>query len=179
MPNEKPGPEKSGARGASEAKRHAQPAEAVQGFMDGILLKPKVDFHVLLIEDHPDEAARIREWLENSRDPAFTLELATALSSGLECLERAHFDLVLVDLNIEGAPGLLSLRAARAAAPNTPTIALSESPGVAKEAMLLGASDLLIRGEFNGSMLIQCMEDSRVRRFRRESREDQPSPLLP
>ena len=143
-----------------------RPAEAVRGFLEGILFEPKADFRVLLIEDRVADAEKIRDWLLESRDPSFTLELATALPVGLRRLERGDFDLVLVGLHLEGAPGLLSLRAARAAAPGIPTVAISGTSGVAREAMHLGASDLLIRGEFTGRMLIRCIEDSRARACR-------------
>ncbi|MEO8027783.1 MAG: hypothetical protein ABI823_14970 [Bryobacteraceae bacterium] len=126
----------------------------------------KIAFRVLLIEDRESCTVRIGDWLRGSRDPSFNLECATALTEGLLRLEGGCLDAVLVGLHLEGAPGLLSLRAARAAAPDVPVIAISGERGVAREAMSLGARDLLIRGEFNGRMLIQCLELSRARPVR-------------
>ena len=69
---------------------------------------------VLLVDDEALARARLRTLLEDCRDPAATVvaEAATAVQA-MEQMQRASFDLALLDIHMPGADGVSLARAMR------------------------------------------------------------------
>ena len=61
---------------------------------------------VLLIEDNPGDARLVREMLAESGEGRFVLYHAERLSTGLDRLSKADFDVVLTDLSLPDTQGL-------------------------------------------------------------------------
>ena len=76
---------------------------------------------VLLIEDDPDDARLIKEMLADSDVASFTVECVERLADGLEFLDRADEDVLLLDLNLPDSTGFETFASAHAKAPTCPS----------------------------------------------------------
>jgi two-component system cell cycle sensor histidine kinase/response regulator CckA len=120
---------------------------------------------ILLIENNSGDARSIRETLADTTmtDPAipsFDLTCARRLSSGLKRLAKGRFDVLLLDLSLPDSQGLDAFVKARAQAPETPVVILSdgEDRRLALDAMRQGAQDYLVKGEVSGSLLVRAIQ---------------------
>ncbi len=104
---------------------------------------------VLLVEDDPGYARFLQEVLAETEGTTHRLTAVDALEAALECLGKARFDIVLLDLGLPDADGTEALRAVSAAAPATPIVVLSalNELEVALESMRLGAQEYLVKGQ--------------------------------
>ena len=126
---------------------------------------------ILLIENNSGDARSIRETLADTTmtDPAipsFDLTCARRLSSGLKRLAKGRFDVLLLDLSLPDSQGLDAFVKARAQAPETPVVILSdgEDRRLALDAMRQGAQDYLVKGEVSGSLLVRAIQYAIERR---------------
>ena len=64
--------------------------------------------NVLLIEDNPDDALLIEDFLSDLRDeyPDFRLQHVDRLSKGIEALDVSETDVVLLDLGLPDSDGV-------------------------------------------------------------------------
>ena len=69
---------------------------------------------VLLVEDNPGDARLLKETLADAESEQFQLTHVFTLSSGLERLAEAGFDVVLLDLSLPDSQGLDTLARAHA-----------------------------------------------------------------
>ncbi len=113
---------------------------------------------VLLIEDNPGDVRLIRELFRDHGDGAFELETADRLEAGLSRLRETAPHLVLLDLSLPESRGLDTLRAVLNQAPAVPVIVLTglDDEGVAVEAVREGAQDYLVKGKFEGGLLVRA-----------------------
>ena len=102
--------------------------------------------YILLIEDNPGDAVIFREKL-NASDLDYKLATAKRLSEGLDRLNDAEFDIILVDLSLPDARGLEAVTKVREAAPDRPLIVLTglDDATAAAEAKKQGAVDYLVK----------------------------------
>ena len=115
---------------------------------------------VLLIEDNVGDYQLILQMLDISEIAKFELIQTTRLVSGLKLLESGKFDIILVDLGLPDSVGLESFKAILETHPSIPIIILT---GLANEeigiqAIKLGAQDYLVKGEFNGKLLVRAIQ---------------------
>ena len=115
---------------------------------------------VLLIEDNRGDYELILKMLEKSESSEFELIHTLRLSSGIELLENNTFDAILLDLGLPDSEGLESFNVVLKKHPEIPTIILT---GLANEeigikAIKYGAQDYLVKGEFNGKLLIRAIQ---------------------
>jgi DNA-binding response OmpR family regulator len=115
---------------------------------------------VLLIEDNVGDYQLILKMLEISEIAKFELMQTPRLFSGLKLLESEKFDIILVDLGLPDSVGLESFKAILKKHPTIPIIILT---GLANEeigiqAIKLGAQDYLVKGEFNGKLLVRAIQ---------------------
>jgi DNA-binding response OmpR family regulator len=115
---------------------------------------------VLLIEDNRGDYELILKMLEKSESSEFELIHTPRLSSGIELLENNTFDAILLDLGLPDSEGLESFNVVLKKHPEIPTIILT---GLANEeigiqAIKYGAQDYLVKGEFNGKLLIRAIQ---------------------
>ncbi len=115
---------------------------------------------VLLIEDNAGDYEIILQMLEVSEKAEFKLTYTPRLVSGLKLLESKKFDIILLDLGLPDSVGLESFKAILNEHPAIPIIILT---GLANEeigiqAIRYGAQDYLVKGEFNGKLLVRAIQ---------------------
>ncbi|MDM8549059.1 response regulator [Desulfobacterales bacterium HSG2] len=117
-------------------------------------------FNVLLIEDNPEDARLIQEFLSNTAGASFDTLLAERLSDGIEALSLGKFDVILLDLSLPDSTGLDTLTAVRSQVPETAVIVLTglNDEETAIEAVRTGAQDYLIKGEFEPVLLSRSIQ---------------------
>ena len=110
---------------------------------------------VLLIEDNPGDARLIREVLDESARVEYQLQCADLLSTGLERLDKAGIDVVLLDLGLPDSQGLDTLSKVCAQAPEVPIVILTglDDEINALQALRQGAQDYLVKGDVDSKML--------------------------
>jgi CheY-like chemotaxis protein len=78
--------------------------------------------HILVVDDDPLVCSAIRVWLE---DRGFTVVVADGGETGLDALDSATFDLMIVDIFMPHMHGFESVRVFHQRAPAVPMIAIS------------------------------------------------------
>ena len=114
---------------------------------------------VLLIEDNPGDARLIQEILTEVEVPAFDLERADRLSTGLERLAEGGVDVVLLDLLLPESQGLDTFRQVYAQSPHVPIVVLTVlgSEDLALQTVYEGAQDYLVKGQVDGDLLVRAI----------------------
>jgi len=115
---------------------------------------------VLLIEDNVGDCKLILKMFDNSEVAEFELTHTSRLTSGLKLLESGKFDIILLDLGLPDSVGFESFKSTLALHPAIPIIILT---GLANEetgirAIKYGAQDYLVKGEFNGKLLVRAIQ---------------------
>jgi two-component system cell cycle sensor histidine kinase/response regulator CckA len=110
---------------------------------------------VLLVEDEPSYVAVIEMVLMDLTHPRFELHHAARLGAGIECLQKHHYDIALLDLVLPDSQGIATYMDAQAAAPGLPMIVLTgmDDQKLALQAVRQGAQDFLVKGQIEGKML--------------------------
>ena len=110
---------------------------------------------ILLIEDNAGDVRLIREMLAEVAGMSYSLESASRLSAGLECLIKQQFDVVLLDLGLPDSQGLETLNEIYTQTPTTPIVVLTGlgDEAIANQAVREGAQDYLSKGDINGRVL--------------------------
>ena len=115
---------------------------------------------VLLIEDNVGDCELIRKMLDTSEIAEFKLTHTSRLTSGLRLLESGKFDIILLDLGLPDSVGFESFKSTLTLHPTIPIIILTglanEETGV--QAIKYGAQDYLVKGEFNGKLLVRAIQ---------------------
>jgi len=119
----------------------------------------------LLIEDNPADAFLV-EKLSTGGRAAVKLTHAKRLEDGLALLRGASFDAVLLDLTLPDAEGAASVARTYAVRRDVPIIVLTGNTyeELAIQAMKAGAQDYLIKGEFDGPLLLRSILYARERK---------------
>jgi diguanylate cyclase (GGDEF)-like protein len=121
---------------------------------------------LLLVEDNAGDARLIRELLADRGGGGFRLEWVSGLKEALARLAAGGVDLVLVDLSLPESCGLGTLERVLAAAPRVPAIVLTglDDEVAALEAVRKGAQDYLVKGQFDGALLVRAARYALERR---------------
>ena len=123
--------------------------------------------NVLLIEDNPDYAGLVQEWLSATGDQvAFVLIWTDSLGAGLNRLSQGGVDVILLDLGLPDSDGVDTYIATRANAPGIPIIVLSagDSESLALRMIQEGAEDYLVKSNCNPDLLVRAVRYAVVRR---------------
>ena len=80
---------------------------------------------ILLIEDDPDIAENIQEFLSNKSKGQWTLHIADNGRDGAELAAEEDYDLILLDVNLPGMDGFAVCRSIRRQGIQTPVIFLT------------------------------------------------------
>lgn len=114
---------------------------------------------VLLIEDNPAHARLIQESVTEISEAFFDFESTDRLSTGLERLAAAEFDIVLLDLGLPDSQGFDTFVRTYAQARGVPIIVLTclDDEALAAKAVLEGAQDYLIKGEADPKVLVRSI----------------------
>lgn len=132
---------------------------------------------ILVVEDNPGDLFLLREFLQSTDLDITEVVHAPQLASAKEILRGGGIDLVFLDLSLPDGYGLDSYLALQSYTKQVPVILLTglTDTGIAPQALVLGAQDYLIKGDFDEKLLGRAirysLERMRNLRFLRESEE--------
>jgi Flp pilus assembly CpaE family ATPase len=126
---------------------------------------------VLLIEDSPDYAALVQQWLSLKTDIAFVLHWTDSLRLGLNRLKQGGVDAVLLDLSLPDSSGLETFARTKLQASAVPVILLTgdSSEQLGLQLVRDGAQDYIVKGSCNGESLSKAIQYAVVRKANREA----------
>ena len=130
----------------------------------------KADFHILLIEDTPEDAVLMAALLQKPRGATFRLETVESLAHGLERLSRGGIDAIILDLNLPDSRGLETFERVQELDPTIPILILTalQDEAIADQAIRMGAQDYLVKGHVDSSLLVRAIRYS-IERKRSEN----------
>ena len=132
---------------------------------------------LLLIEDSPLYTRLLEQILQHEANNPFGLEHANSLQGGLHRLAHGGIDVILLDLTLPDSAGLDTLSRVQAKTPHIPIVIFSslDDEETTVQAIQNGAQDYLVKGQFNGQLLLRSLryaiERKRIQEALRESEE--------
>jgi PAS domain S-box-containing protein len=120
----------------------------------------------LLVEDNPMDVRLIREMLKELPARTLQLEQAGRLDSAMERLRQETFDVVLLDLGLPDSQGMETLTLIQKASRGVPIVVLTsfDDERFALEAVRTGAQDYLVKGRFEGELLVRSIRYAVLRK---------------
>lgn len=117
------------------------------------------ELKVLLIEDNPGDAFLIKFYLGESMSPRFDFHHAENIKTANELLSNNRFDIILMDLNLPDSVGIETIKQTLENYPNNLVIVLTGlvDERVGLETVRYGAQDFLVKGKFDGKVLISSI----------------------
>jgi two-component system cell cycle response regulator len=117
------------------------------------------ELKVLLIEDNPGDAFLIKFYLGESTSPAFSVSHAETVKSGLDLLALNKFDIILSDMNLPDSFGVDTIKSILGKFPGNLVMVLTglTDEEVGLETVRYGAQDFLVKGKFDGKVLISSV----------------------
>jgi DNA-binding NarL/FixJ family response regulator len=109
---------------------------------------------LLLVEDHDEVRAALRDWLQTSLPP-FKLREARSMDEALDCAAQAKLDLVLMNLELPGLNGIEATRAMRRKHPGCAVVVMSvnDSEALRSAALEAGALAFVTKRELPHALL--------------------------
>ena len=109
---------------------------------------------LLVVEDHEEVRAALRDWLLTSLPP-MRLREARSMDEALACAGQAKLDLVLMNLELPGPNGIEATRALRRQHPDCAVIVMSvnDSEALRSAALEAGALAFLSKRELPHALL--------------------------
>jgi DNA-binding response OmpR family regulator len=119
----------------------------------------KKELKVLLIEDNPGDAFLIKFYLGESVSPRFNFFHGENMKTANELMSKNTFDIILMDLNLPDSLGLDTIKKLLEKYPNNLVIVLTGlvDEKVGLETVRFGAQDFLVKGKFDGKVLISSI----------------------
>ncbi|MGB2982486.1 MAG: GGDEF domain-containing response regulator [Candidatus Bipolaricaulia bacterium] len=113
---------------------------------------------ILLIEDNPDYVRLVEETLKRGELPC-SVTCVSRVADSVPMLDAGEADLILLDLGLPDSVGLEGFHRVRAQAPDIPIVILTGLDDIdrAREALLDGAQDYLIKDQLEGNFLIHAV----------------------
>ncbi len=125
--------------------------------MTTLILPPKI----LLIENDPAAADKIRAAFTAAGSGSFDVEWVRQLSQGLARLAKGGIDAVLLELSLPDSQGIETFDKLFSAAPDVPILVLGNgNEALAKEAVGRGAQDYLLAGHFDSYSLPRALRNA-------------------
>ncbi|HTF25003.1 MAG TPA: EAL domain-containing protein [Candidatus Limnocylindria bacterium] len=125
--------------------------------MTTAILSPKI----LLIENDPAVADKIRAALAAADSGSFHVEWVRQLSEGLERLSKRGIDAVLLELSLPDSHGIETFDKLFTVAPDVPILILGNgNEALAKEAVGRGAQDYLLAGHLDSYSLTRALRNA-------------------
>ncbi len=114
---------------------------------------------VLLVEDSPSYSQLIARMLEDGHEPRFESRAASSVFEASVAVNDRRPDIVLLDLALPDASGLVTVAKLRDAAPHVPIVVITgtDDETVALEAVRGGAQDYLVKGHFDRGLLVRTI----------------------
>lgn len=128
---------------------------------------------VLLIEDSPDFAKVVQQWLSQPRgDIGYVLNWTDSLAEGVRRLGRGGVSVILLDLNLSDSEGPATFLSIRSKAQDVPVIILSagDDESTALEMIQQGAENYLVKNACNGEVLARAIRYAVAKRSSQANR---------
>jgi DNA-binding response OmpR family regulator len=137
------------------------------------------ELKVLLIEDNPGDAFLMKFYLGESTSPVFHVSHSEDVKGGLELLAKEKFDIILSDMNLPDSFGVETIKSILTKYPGNLVIVLTglTDEEVGLETVRYGAQDFLVKGKFDGKVLISSVMFS-FERFKLNKQIDHVSKQL-
>jgi DNA-binding response OmpR family regulator len=137
------------------------------------------ELKVLLIEDNPGDAFLIKFYLGESTSPIFHVSHSEDVKGGLEYLSKGNYDIILSDLSLPDSFGVDTIKAILTKFPGNLVIVLTgiTDEEVGLETVRYGAQDFLVKGKFDGKVLVSSVMFS-FERFKLNKQIDSVSKQL-
>ena len=121
----------------------------------------KEPIKVLLIEMNSRVYSNIIRMLDKSKNAKFEVINTYTFNDGLKILKTNKFDIILLDLDLSNSEGLKSFKEIlKRYISSVPIIILTsladEEIGI--ESIKYGVQDYLVKGEFNGKLLVRAVQ---------------------
>ena len=130
---------------------------------------------IILVEDNPADAELIEELLAEVSNARFEVKRVCRLGDGLNCLRQAEFDIILLDLSLPDSEGIDTIVRVKTLAPTIPIVILTalDDRTIALESVRQGAQDYLVKGRFEGELLVRTIRYAIARQRDREQLRQQ------
>lgn len=117
------------------------------------------ELKVLLLEDNPGDAFLLKFYLGESTNPVFTVTHAETLKAALDYLADGKFDIIVSDMNLPDSFGVDTIKNILFKYPGNMLIVLTglTDEEVGLETVRYGAQDFLVKGKFDGKVLISSL----------------------
>jgi two-component system, cell cycle response regulator len=114
---------------------------------------------ILLVEDNLADADWIGEILSEDNWYKLDLKHVQRVGEAIHSLSENSFDAILLDLSLPDSQGMNSLDLVRKQAPHLPIIVLTalNDRNLAIESVRQGAQDYLVKGKFEGELLLRSI----------------------
>lgn len=135
---------------------------------------------VLLIEDNPDYAKIVQQWLSQPcTDVQFVLNWTDSLAESRRRLASGNVSVILLDLNLPDSEGASTFTAVRSQAPEIPVIILSAGDDVAMALQLIqeGADNYLVKSSCSAEALTRAIRFAMVKHGSNTRRQPTEEPL--
>ena len=120
----------------------------------------------LLVEDDPAGAELVKLLVEDGPGPRLDLQVAETMAEAKRHLAEGGWDVVLLDLSLPDAQGMDTIAQVVAAGPDVPIVVLTgdDDEAVAVSSVREGAQDYLVKGSFDGDLLLRAVRYAIERR---------------
>jgi DNA-binding response OmpR family regulator len=115
--------------------------------------------NILLIEDNPADARLVEIFLQESPLIQCRITKAEELQEGLERLEEAEFDAILLDLTLPDSQGFSTVKTMIEEFPEYTIIVMTgmEDDKLAINSVKAGAQDFIVKGRFDADLLARTI----------------------
>ncbi|GMW01416.1 MAG: hypothetical protein AMXMBFR84_25530 [Candidatus Hydrogenedentota bacterium] len=110
---------------------------------------------ILLVEDNPDDAGLLREYIGEISRTRYSVDVADRMSDAASMLADREFDVVLLDLSLPDSHGLQTLERMRAINGLMPIVIMTglNDESIAHQAARGGAQDYLVKGRVDPEII--------------------------
>ncbi|MCW5907133.1 MAG: response regulator [Chitinophagales bacterium] len=117
------------------------------------------ELKLLLLEDNTGDAFLFKFYLGESTNPVFNVSHAETLKGALDLLAQEKFDIVVSDMNLPDSTGVDTIKTILQKYPGNMLIVLTglTDEDVGLETVRYGAQDFLVKGKFDGKVLISSI----------------------
>jgi DNA-binding response OmpR family regulator len=117
------------------------------------------ELKVLLLEYNPGDAFLIKFYLGESTAPVFNVSHAETVKGALELLSTNTFHIIISDMNLPDSFGVDTIRQILSNYPGNLVIVLTglTDEEVGLETVRYGAQDFLVKGKFDGKVLVSSV----------------------
>jgi len=110
---------------------------------------------VLVVDDDPDFTVLVRDFLEDAARAVFIVESSLTVASGIETVERGHFDVILLDYKLPDGDGFEFLDRLEKSHIRVPVVIVTNhgDKSIQVRALEAGAVEYLTKGSFSTDLL--------------------------